>query len=120
MFFDTPWFLTTKRYQKLNRIETFHHVRFGLVAPHQCAPLLRRHRGVWQRHDGGRFTLRLGLPPNVTASVRIPSADPSGVRRDDGQPPTAIADYPGARDSQEAMFEVGSGRHGFTGQALPA
>jgi alpha-L-rhamnosidase len=73
----------------------------------------------WQRHHG-QFTLRLELPPNVTASVRIPSANPAGVRRDDGQPPTAITGYPGALDRQEAVFEVGSGWHGFTGPALEA
>jgi len=71
----------------------------------------------WQRHDG-QFTLRLELPPNVTASVRIPSADPAAIRSDDGQSPTAITSYPGAVDASEAVFEVGSGRHGFTGPAL--
>ena len=71
----------------------------------------------WQRHEG-QFTLRLELPPNVTASVRIPSADPGRVRRDDGLRPTAIADYPGALGRPEAVFEVGSGWHGFTGPAL--
>jgi alpha-L-rhamnosidase len=33
----------------------------------------------WQR-DGDSFVLRIGLPPNVTASVRVPSADASAVR----------------------------------------
>ena len=33
----------------------------------------------WQR-DGGRFAFRLELPPNVVASVRIPSDDPAAVR----------------------------------------
>jgi hypothetical protein len=71
----------------------------------------------WQRHDG-QFTLRLELPPNVRASVRIPSADPAGIRSDDGRSPAAIASYPGAGDSLEAVFEVGSGWRGFTGPAL--
>jgi alpha-L-rhamnosidase len=71
----------------------------------------------WQRDDG-QFTLRLELPPNVSASVRIASADPGSIRGDDGRPPTAITSYPGAGDSLEAVFEVGSGWHGFTGPAL--
>jgi len=71
----------------------------------------------WQR-VGSRFTLRLGLPPNVTASVRIPSDDPAEVRDDTGRGPAAIADYPGARGSLEAVFEVGSGRYEFSGPDL--
>jgi alpha-L-rhamnosidase len=71
----------------------------------------------WQQHDG-QFTLRLELPPNVRASVRIPSADPARVVSDDGRAPTGIARYPGAPDAEEAVFEVGSGWHGFTGPAL--
>ena len=71
----------------------------------------------WQRHEG-QFTLRLELPPNVAASVRIPSADPASIQDDAGQGPAAISSYPGARDSWEAVFEVGSGWHGFTGPDL--
>ena len=55
------------------------------------------------------FTLRIGLPPNVTASVRVPSAGPDAVRDNAGRPPAAIAPYPGAAGAQEAVFEVGSG-----------
>jgi len=71
----------------------------------------------WQR-DGGRFTFRLELPPNVTASVRIPSAAPGAVRDDTGAPPAAVAGYPGTLGAREPVFEVGSGSHQFTGPAL--
>jgi alpha-L-rhamnosidase len=73
----------------------------------------------WQRYDG-QFTLRVELPSNVTASVRIPSADPASVRDDAGRGPAAITRYPGALGGSEAVFEVGSGWHGFTGPDLQA
>jgi alpha-L-rhamnosidase len=71
----------------------------------------------WQR-DGGRFTFRLELPPNVTASVRIPSDDPAAVRDQAGSGPESVAGYPGAPGAQEAVFTVGSGSHEFAGPAL--
>jgi len=73
--------------------------------------------GGWRR-DGGRFTFRLELPPNVTASVRIPSDDPGAVRDGRGAPPAAVAAFPGAPGAREAVFGVGSGSHQFTGPAL--
>jgi len=71
----------------------------------------------WQR-SASRFTLRLELPPNVTASVRIPSDEPSEVRDNLGRGPMAIASYPGARGTLEAIFEVGSGPYEFSGPGL--
>jgi len=71
----------------------------------------------WQR-DGGRFTFRLELPPNVTASVRIPSRAPAEVRDGAGAAPAAVAPFPGAPGTGEAVFEVGSGQHEFSGPAL--
>jgi alpha-L-rhamnosidase len=71
----------------------------------------------WQR-DGGTFTFRLDLPPNVTASVRIPSDAPGAVRDGTGAPPAAVAGFPGGQGSREAVFAVGSGSHQFTGPAL--
>jgi alpha-L-rhamnosidase len=73
---------------------------------------------AWER-SGGRFTFRAELPPNVTASVRVPSADPAAVRDAEGRAPSAVAGFPGAHGAQEAVFEVGSGRHEFAGPALP-
>jgi alpha-L-rhamnosidase len=71
---------------------------------------------AWERRDGA-FTLRVELPPNVTASVRVPSADPAGVRDAHGGQPAGIADFPGAPGAREAVFEVGSGMHEFSGAA---
>jgi alpha-L-rhamnosidase len=71
----------------------------------------------WRR-DGGRFTLALELPPNVTASVRIPSRAPAEVRDGTGAAPAAVAPFPGAPGTGEAVFEVGSGQHEFSGPAL--
>jgi alpha-L-rhamnosidase len=71
----------------------------------------------WRR-DGGRFTFSLELPPNVTASVRIPSDDPAAVRDRAGSGPVSVAGYPGAPGATEAVFAVGPGSHEFTGPAL--
>ena len=68
--------------------------------------------------SGERFTLRVELPPNVTASVRVPSADPGAVRDAAGGGPSSVAGFPGRAGAQEAVFEVGSGTHEFTGPVL--
>jgi alpha-L-rhamnosidase len=70
----------------------------------------------WQR-SGGEFGLDLELPPNSTASVRVASADPAQVRDADGRSPDGTADFTGAAGTREAVFEVGSGAHRFTGPA---
>jgi alpha-L-rhamnosidase len=70
----------------------------------------------WQLADG-RFALQVELPPNVTASVRVPSRAPGEVRDASGAGPAAITDFPGAAAAQEAVFEVGSGTHSFSGPA---
>ena len=72
----------------------------------------------WER-SGGQFSFRADVPANVTASVRIPSSQPAEVRDQAGNPPRAITSYPGAVGVREAVFEVGSGRHEFTGQMMP-
>jgi alpha-L-rhamnosidase len=71
----------------------------------------------WQIR-AGEFILQISVPPNVTASVRVPSSTPADVRDGDGSPPIAIADFPGALGVGEAVFEVGSGGHRFTGAAI--
>jgi alpha-L-rhamnosidase len=71
----------------------------------------------WEMH-GNQFTYRLELPANVTASVHVPSSDPSAVRDAEGNWPESLARYPGASGAREAVFLVGPGRHRFTGPAL--
>jgi hypothetical protein len=71
----------------------------------------------WE-HSGDWFTYRVELPPNVTASVRVPSADPAAVRDAEGGGPTRITNYPGAAGAAEAVFDIASGAHEFSGPAL--
>ncbi len=68
--------------------------------------------------SGGQVRYRVGLPPNVTASVRIASAAPEEVRTADGRGPDAVAGFPGAPGVREAVFEVGSGGSEFSGPAV--
>ena len=72
---------------------------------------------AWAR-DGHRFTLDVDVPPNVRASVHVPSARPGEVVGADGTGPGSIADYPGAIGQREAVFEVGPGRYSFSGPHL--
>ena len=71
----------------------------------------------WKR-SGDRFTYWVELPPNVSASVRIPSDQAAETRDAAGNPPASLASFPGARDTQEAVFHVGSGAHEFSGPAI--
>jgi alpha-L-rhamnosidase len=71
----------------------------------------------WER-SGDRFDFRVELPPNVSASVRIPSGQAAEVRDNAGRPPASLARFPGGPDAQEAVFRVGSGAHEFSGPAL--
>ena len=73
----------------------------------------------WER-SGGRFTYRVDVPPNTTASVHVPSADPALVRDASGGSPAATGAYPGFLGAGEAVFEVGPGRHEFSGPDLQA
>ncbi len=72
---------------------------------------------AWERKDG-RFIFNIEVPPNVSASVRVPSTEPLGVVDAGGSGPQDVADYPGAIGQKEAVFEVGSGHHSFTGPGL--
>src|SRR5207253_2847529 len=98
-----------------------------LLRPHPGGGLRWAHgayrsvRGVirsgWER-EGERFTFRVEVPPNATASVRIPSAQATRVRDDAGNPPTSVGGFPGERGAQEAIFEAGPGSHEFSGPAM--
>jgi len=78
-------------------------------------PVLAR----WER-SGGRFTYQVEVPPNAAASVHVPSADPAQVRDAAGGGPAATGAYPGSPGDGEAVFEVGPGRHQFSGPDLQA
>ena len=72
---------------------------------------------AWDREEGG-FRLDVEVPPNVRASIHVPSSQPADVVDDEGRGPTAVADYPGGLGQQEAVFEVGSGSYSFSGPEL--
>jgi alpha-L-rhamnosidase len=71
----------------------------------------------WSR-DADTFAFRAELPPNVTGSVRVPSSAARAVRGAGHREPDRIDDFPGARGVSEAVFEVGSGVHEFSGPAV--
>jgi len=95
-----------------------------LIRPHPGGSLTaasgsyRSVRGLirtgWQRTDG-TFCFNLDIPPNASACIRVPSSDAQSVRDGTGSPPDGVAGYPGLPGVQEAVFEVGSGAHQFTG-----
>ena len=71
----------------------------------------------WER-SRGRFTFQAEIPPNVAASVHVPSACAADVRDAAGNPPASVGSFPGLTGAEEAIFIVGSGNHEFTGPAL--
>jgi alpha-L-rhamnosidase len=95
-----------------------------LIRPHpggslrQARGSYRSVRGLiasgWQR-DGETLRFQVEIPPNASACIRVPSPDAESVRDGTGGPAAAVADYPGLPGVQEAVFEVGSGTHEFTG-----
>jgi alpha-L-rhamnosidase len=95
-----------------------------LLRPHPGGPLgwargsYRSVRGTirtgWER-SGGQFTFRVEIPPNVIASVHVPSAQADEVYDAAGGAPESVEAFPGAAGVQEAVFRVGSGTHEFTG-----
>ena len=74
-------------------------------------------RTGWER-AAEVFTFRVEVPPNVTASVRIPSASAAEVRDSAGNPPASAGSFPGAEGWHEAIFNVGSGGHKFAGPLI--
>ncbi|HEX6518794.1 MAG TPA: family 78 glycoside hydrolase catalytic domain [Streptosporangiaceae bacterium] len=87
-------------------------------------------RAGWSLTDD-QFTYRVEVPPNVTASVFVPSGQAGEVRDLSGCAPASVAGFPGGApasqgalpggaDVQEAVFHVGPGAHEFTGPAIPA
>ena len=68
------------------------------------------------RHAADALTLDVSIPPNMTASVRLPSTDPAGARDDNGIGPVAVGEFCGDRGMREAIFEVGPGTSRFVGE----
>jgi hypothetical protein len=54
--------------------------------------------------SGDTFVFSAELPPNVTASVRIPSDDASQVQDLSGRPPMDIAEFPGASARDDGLL----------------
>jgi len=69
---------------------------------------------------GNRFTFQVEVPPNVTASVSVPSGNAAEVRDAAGNAPALVASFPGEPGVQEAVFHVGAGVHEFSGPAMTA
>ena len=98
-----------------------------LLRPHP-GPSVRWARGAYRsvrgtvragwEVNGEQLTYRVEVPPNATASVRVPSAAPGRVRDGSGRPPVSVAAYLGALGAEEAVFDAGPGIHEFTGPAL--
>ncbi|HET9079305.1 MAG TPA: alpha-L-rhamnosidase C-terminal domain-containing protein [Trebonia sp.] len=74
-------------------------------------------RAGWER-AGGRFTYQVQIPANTLASVHVPSAGAAKVRDASGGGPAAVSAFPGVRGASEAVFQVGPGRHEFSGPDL--
>jgi alpha-L-rhamnosidase len=60
----------------------------------------------WQLQDG-RLTLRATVPPNTTATIRLPTSNASGIT-EGGRPVRPAQVTPSG-----AIFEVGSGTYEF-------
>jgi alpha-L-rhamnosidase len=66
----------------------------------------------WKR-DGGKFTLKVTIPANCTATVYLPAAALSSVT-EGGKPADRATDVQFLRlENDRALFEIGSGRYQF-------
>ncbi|MBC7783460.1 MAG: family 78 glycoside hydrolase catalytic domain [Burkholderiales bacterium] len=66
----------------------------------------------WRR-DGKRLTMRVVIPPNVTAQIRVPTAEQTGVT-EGGKPAADAAQIKFTKmDGPAAVYEVGSGDYTF-------
>jgi alpha-L-rhamnosidase len=69
--------------------------------------------------EGGRFALDVEVPPNTTASVRVPAARIPAVT-ESGRPLAAVNGIAGARqDGDAVVVDVGSGRYAFISTTAP-
>ena len=100
-----------------------------LIRPHPGGSLrsargsYRSVRGLissaWQLEEG-QFRFQVEIPPERGGLGPGSQRGRVGVRDAAGRGPAGIASFPGAAGAQEAVFEVGSGTHEFTGPAAGA
>ena len=69
----------------------------------------------WRLEDGGRFVLEVTVPPNTTATVTIPAADPAAVREGE----RGLGEFDGLVEAPRTergvvTVGVGSGKYRFT------
>jgi alpha-L-rhamnosidase len=91
-------------------------------------PLLSRARGSYQsvrgtistswERTGDQLTYQVQLPPNTTAAVHIPASHPDQVRDSAGNGPASLAGFSETGNAREAVYQIGSGTHQFTGPAI--
>ena len=62
----------------------------------------------------GKITLDVTLPPNTSAAIHVPAADPATVR-ESGEPASQAPGVKFVRQDQgAAVYQVGSGQYHFT------
>jgi hypothetical protein len=69
--------------------------------------------------EGGRFALEVEVPPNTTASVRLPATRVAAVT-ESGRPLAAGDGIAAVRqDGDAVVVDVGSGRYAFASEMTP-
>jgi alpha-L-rhamnosidase len=63
--------------------------------------------------DQGKFSLRVIIPPNTTATVCVPNANVTDVLESGGPAAKASGIISTSQDGNTATFEVGSGEYNF-------
>ena len=85
----------------------------GLTEAHATYDSIRGPIATAWHVTGNRFALDVTVPPNVTATVTVPTSDPAGVTESDG-PAAQAAGVTGVRtEAGTAVVEVGSGTYHF-------
>jgi alpha-L-rhamnosidase len=98
----------------------YQHVRIqprpGGTLTHAGATLDSAHGRIESRWSlqAGTLTLHATIPANVTATIRVPTSDPSSVR-ESGKPIDAVASLRVvSRDADALVLHAGAGRYAFT------
>jgi alpha-L-rhamnosidase len=77
---------------------------------------------AWNRpaHASQPFDLKVSVPPNTEATIRIPATDLSGIRESGGALDKAAGVKSATVDGDDAVIGVGAGSYHFVSTALPA